>query len=131
MTTKQCDANGDCYYTFTDAWHVWGRWVLLGALIVVIIAAIPFCGYLMSVKRMRKGLAPVSGCAWMFPNPYKNAAKAEDQQNLPQNEQRYRARTEIDAYREQKGENFERDGSGGSLSEDFSYPSSHDKYEQA
>lgn len=75
--TKQC-YNGRCYYVYTDAWHVWGRWLLLALLIALIIFMIPFSGYLMSLKRMRNGLSPVPGCGWMFPNPYKNAQAPSD-----------------------------------------------------
>ncbi|GMM50265.1 hypothetical protein DASB73_012230 [Starmerella bacillaris] len=129
MTKKECDSAGNCYYIF-NAWQSWGRWVLLGCLIFVLFALIPISGYLMSVYRMRQGLPPIVGCAWMFPNPYKHAQTSEDQRNLTQNEQRYRPHTELDSYREQKNLAFEREMSAGSLSEEYSYPSSNEKFEQ-
>lgn len=65
--------NHHCYYVYKDAWHVWGRWLMLALLVAFVIAMIPISGYLMSITRMRKGLPPVPGCGWMFPNPYKKA----------------------------------------------------------
>ena len=67
----------DCYYESHNPFQRWGRWVLLAALVAAIIICVFLAGWLMSLRRMRSGLPPVPGFAWMFPNPYKNQSRKE------------------------------------------------------
>lgn len=89
---RKCYSNGKCYDEYTDAWHVWGKWLMLGLLVAFIIFLIPFSGYFMSLKRMQKGLQPVPGCGWMFGNPYKNSQsqKTEEPGTVKQRPFRYK-----------------------------------------
>lgn len=89
---KKCYSDGSCYEEYTDAWHVWGRWLMLGLLIAFILFMIPFSGFLMSLRRRKRGMQPVPGCGWMFPNPYKNAQtrKGEEQEIVSQRPPRYK-----------------------------------------
>lgn len=67
----------DCYYVSQNPWQVWGRWVLLAGLIVLILVFIFGSGWLMSLRRLRRGLPPVPGFSWMFHNPYKGQSGKE------------------------------------------------------
>jgi len=106
--TPKCDGSGECRYEITGAWEQWGRWLFLALMVVFVILLFPFFGYLMSRRRVQRGLPPVNGCAWMFPNPFKDANKIdqseyEQQQSRPP---RYRPPNVYRQYQQQLNEQY-------------------------
>ncbi|PNY24735.1 Uncharacterized protein TCAP_05339 [Tolypocladium capitatum] len=54
--------NNSCY----SRWYDWGRWIVVGAIIVIIILAMFSCACL-ARRRRRRGAQPLYGTGWMAP----------------------------------------------------------------
>jgi len=65
-----CDNNGD--------WYFWGRWVLLGVIVVVILFLVLSCTCIARRRRMR-GAQPYYGTGWLAGNKYNNSAYGNQQ----------------------------------------------------
>lgn len=62
--TYQCTYYGNCGYT---AWGGWGRWVLLGGIILLFLVFFSGCARVTGMRRRRQGLKPYAGTAWVLP----------------------------------------------------------------
>jgi len=57
-----CDVYGDCYYS---TWDSWGRWVLLGGVLVFVFFLAFILTAVRSRRRRRAGLQPYYGTGWI------------------------------------------------------------------
>lgn len=91
-------------YCYTK-WSLWGRWVLLGAVIFVVLA-FGLCCVCMARRRRRKGAKPMKGFGW--------AAPATAQQQQPVQQQYYPQDQQPAAYQQpQQGGYYNQQQQGG------------------
>lgn len=68
-----------------STWDWWGRWVLLGILILVFLIIVPLFCCVTARRRRKRGLTPMYGSGWMA----RNTTQAGHYQNNPQGYNNY------------------------------------------
>lgn len=59
-------SNGRCYRR--SGWYYWGRWVVAGVIIFLVIFLCATMACINSRRRRKRGLNPMYGTGWMAPN---------------------------------------------------------------